>query len=76
MLVICKELRRAYKDGLAKSYDFVGPRRSWKKVPDADWDNFRHVWLPNCSYVINIPSKNETVYMRNLDGLLFAYNCS
>eukprot|EP00571_Detonula_confervacea_P003727 CAMPEP_0172319338 /NCGR_PEP_ID=MMETSP1058-20130122/37382_1 /TAXON_ID=83371 /ORGANISM="Detonula confervacea, Strain CCMP 353" /LENGTH=516 /DNA_ID=CAMNT_0013034355 /DNA_START=39 /DNA_END=1586 /DNA_ORIENTATION=- len=52
MLGICKELRRASKDGLAKSYDFMGPRRSWKKVPDDDWDNFRHVWLPNCSYVI------------------------
>ena len=67
----CGDLRRAAKDGLDTAYDFLGPRKNWKKVSDDVWERFRHEWLPSCHYITDVPSKKETVFLRNVEGEYF-----
>ena len=67
-LVKCRELRTAAMVGLDSAFDFVGPKRCWRKVSNDVWDRFRHVWLSNSPYVTHIPLKTETVHMRDTDN--------
>ena len=66
LIKACGDLRRGVKDQQAGAFNFLGPRRRWSKVPIEIWEELRHTWLPSCKYVTNIPSKNETVWMRDI----------
>ncbi|KAL7554296.1 hypothetical protein ACHAWF_018121, partial [Thalassiosira exigua] len=42
------------------AYDFLGQRKSWTRVDPTVIERMRCEWLPNCKYIKDIPSKNET----------------
>ena len=66
----CGKFRRAAKEGLDTAFDFLGPRRSWKKVSLEVWEQFRNEWLPNSPNVTDVPSKGEAVLLRDIEGKL------
>ena len=66
----CGKFRQAAKDGLVTAFQFLGPSRNWQKVSPENWHRFRSEWLPNHGCVSDIPSKGETIFMRE-DGEIY-----
>ncbi|KAL7546848.1 hypothetical protein ACHAWF_010174 [Thalassiosira exigua] len=61
------ESRLAIKEDSDAAWDFLGTRKSWTKVPPAMIEQLRVEWLPTCKYIKDVPSKRETVQMRDVN---------
>ena len=69
LLKTAEQSRLCAKESMV--YQFLGPpRTSWIKVGKETIDNFRSIWLPSSEYVSDIPSKNETVIMRDILSII------
>ena len=73
LLAKCGEFRLAAKEGLDRSFIFLGPKKPWKKIAEEVWTRFRRVYLPGHPHITDIPSKKETVFMREEWKLLFNF---
>eukprot|EP00584_Thalassiosira_punctigera_P003398 CAMPEP_0172525972 /NCGR_PEP_ID=MMETSP1067-20121228/983_1 /TAXON_ID=265564 ORGANISM="Thalassiosira punctigera, Strain Tpunct2005C2" /NCGR_SAMPLE_ID=MMETSP1067 /ASSEMBLY_ACC=CAM_ASM_000444 /LENGTH=617 /DNA_ID=CAMNT_0013309371 /DNA_START=125 /DNA_END=1978 /DNA_ORIENTATION=- len=68
LLRLGEQNRYNAKEGEEGSYDFLGQKKSWTKVPSEVIDRMRRMWIPNNKYMKDVPSMNETVIMRDVDN--------